>query len=352
MIQIKNLSVQMGEFILKDLNLIINDKEYFIILGPSGAGKTVLLECLAGLHKLKKGEIRFDGVDITHRPPEERKIGYVPQDYVLYPFLNVADNIAFGLKPTRKTKREVQKRVQELATLVRVPHLLSRDVVSLSGGEKQRVALGRALATSPKILLLDEPFGALDQRTSRHLRLELKSIHRQLGITVIHITHNLMEAVEMADRLAIIQDGSLEQVDEPERLLFHPANEKVSDFIGAPNILNCDDSHGIGQGVSEVKCGNLNLIVAQEGDSIHKIAILPRHIYISETKPPGRGVNCFRGRIMDIKNVGSYVRIWLDVSGTILMAELPLYLFDEMELEVNKLVFLILRMGRVRAYAE
>lgn len=352
MIEVRNLSVNLGEFHLKNINLAIRDSEYFVILGPTGAGKTVLMECIAGLYNPKHGTIWFDNINITRKAPEERGVGYVPQDYVLYPFLNVADNIAFGLKPTRKTRLEVEEKVQKLAALVRVTHLLSRDTTSLSGGEKQRVALARALATSPRILLLDEPLGALDQRTSKYLRLELKSIHRQLGITVIHITHNLMEAIEMADRLAIIQDGTLEQVDEPEKLLFHPANEKVSDFIGAPNILDCKSSRGLGQGVTEVECGNLKLVVAQEGEAIHKVAILPRHIYISETKPPGRGVNCFQGKVTYIKDLDNTVRIGVDVTGKNLLAELPLYLFEEMDLEVGKEVFLILRMNRIRVYKE
>ena len=352
MIEIKNLSLKLGEFALRDISLTINDGEYFVILGPTGAGKTVLMECIAGLHCPRRSSIWFDKKDVTHLAPEERKLGYVPQDYVLYPFLNVADNVTFGLKQARKTKDEVQEKLQELTTLVGVTHLLLRDTRSLSGGEKQRVALARALATSPRILLLDEPLGALDLRTSKNLRLELKRIHRQLGITIIHITHDLMEAMEMADRLAIIQDGYLEQVDEPERMLFHPANEKVSDFIGRPNILNCDSCHGLGQGVTEVGCGGLKLVIPQEGEVIHKVAILPRHIYISETKPPGRGVNCFQGKITYIKDIGSSVRIGLDVVGNSLMAELPLNLFEEMDLEVGKEVFLILRMSRIRAYSE
>ena len=352
MIEIKSLSINLGEFHLKDIDLTIRDSEYFVILGPTGAGKTVLMECIAGLHHLRRGSIWFDKKEVTHLAPEERAVGYVPQDYVLYPFLNVSDNITFGLKRALKTKDEVQKRLQELAALVGVTHLLSRETRSLSGGEKQRVALARALATSPRMLLLDEPLGALDLRTSKYLRLELKRIHHQLGITTIHITHDLMEAMEMADRLAIIQDGCLEQVDEPERMLFHPANEKVSDFIGRPNILDCDSCHGLGQGVTEVGCGGLKLVIPQEGEVVHKVAILPRHIYISETKPPGRGVNCFQGKITYIKDIGSSVRIGLEVVDKGLMAELPLNLFEEMNLEVGKEVFLILRMSRIRAYSE
>jgi ABC-type sugar transport system ATPase subunit len=350
MIQVKNLSIQMGEFSLKDLNLTIKDKEYFIILGPSGAGKTVFLECLAGLHKLKKGEIKIDDFDVTHHPPEERKIGYVPQDYVLFPFLNVADNIQFGLKRGKYDKLKVQKQMLAMADLFGITHLLERDTRSLSGGEKQRVALARALITSPQILIMDEPLSALDPQTAKYLRTELKQIQRRLGITTIYVTHDLMEAVNMADRLAILIDGRIEQVDEPEKLLFFPYNERVSDFIGAPNIMDCDYCKSTEQGVMEVSCQGLKLIVPHDGDIIHKIAILPRHIYVSETKPRGHGVNSFIAKVINIIPRTDTVRIYLEMSNNKLIAEIPHHIYHEMDLETGKEVYVILRMKRIRAF--
>ncbi|OGO21272.1 MAG: hypothetical protein A2144_02715 [Chloroflexi bacterium RBG_16_50_9] len=350
MIEIKNLSVTFGEFFLRDVNLTINDREYFIILGPTGAGKTVLIECIAGLHRIRQGNIWIDQVEVTHMAPEERNTGYVPQDYVLFPFLNVVDNIAFGLRQIKYTKPRIKERVEKLAAIVGISHLLYRNTRSLSGGEKQRVALARALAPSPKILLLDEPLGALDLRTSKYLRLELKRIHKQLGITTIHITHDLMEAVEMGDRVAIIQNGQVEQVAQPEKVLFYPGSERVSDFIGAPNILDCDSCQSLGQGVMEVGCGNLKLIIPHEGDSVHKVAILPRHVYVSEIRPPGRGVNCFSGNVTSIKYSTSAIRIGIETEGKNLVAELPHHIFEEMDLTIGKEVFLILRMRRIRVY--
>lgn len=350
MIEIKHLSVEMGEFFLKDINLTIGNGEYFVILGPTGAGKTVLIECIAGLHRIKQGEIWLGKNNVTHLTPEERGIGYVPQDYVLFPFLNVVDNIAFGLKKAKYAEDRIQKRVKSLASLMGISHLLYRDTRSLSGGEKQRVALARALAPSPKILLLDEPLSALDLRTSKYLRLELRRVHKELKVTTVHITHDLMEAVEMADRVAIIQNGCLEQVSEPEKVLFFPESERVSDFIGAPNILDCDYCHSLEQGVMEVGCGGLKLIVPHEGNPAQKVAILPRHIYVSETKPPGLGVNCFQGTITGIKYDSNTVRIGINVDKTNLMAEIPQYIFEEMDLAVGKEVYLILRMRRIRVY--
>ncbi len=350
MIEIKSLSLRLGEFNLKDINLSIHDSEYFVILGPTGAGKTVLMECIAGLHNFKKGAIFINARDVTRVVPEERSLGYVPQDYVLFPFLNVSDNIAFGLKQSKITASKTRERVDEIAGILGVKSLLHRDTLSLSGGEKQRIALARALAPSPSILLLDEPLGALDMRTAKSLRLELKRIHRQLGLTTIHITHNLMEALEMADRVAVIQDGHIEQVAEPEAMLFYPESDKVADFIGSPNILDCDYCRSLGQGIMEVGCGGLKLTVAHEGSDIKKVAILPRHIYVSETRPPGLSVNGFQGLITSIEPTGNTVKIRLSVAGKSLMSEIPSYIFEEMDLTTGKEVFLILRMRRIRVY--
>ncbi len=350
MIEIKSLSLRLGEFNLKDINLSIRDSEYFVILGPTGAGKTVLMECIAGLHNFKKGAIFINARDVTRVVPEERSLGYVPQDYVLFPFLNVSDNIAFGLKQSKITASKTRERVDEIAGILGVKSLLHRDTLSLSGGEKQRIALARALAPSPSILLLDEPLGALDMRTAKSLRLELKRIHRQLGLTTIHITHNLMEALEMADRVAVIQDGHIEQVAEPEAMLFYPESDKVADFIGSPNILDCDYCRSLGQGIMEVGCGGLKLTVAHEGSDIKKVAILPRHIYVSETRPPGLSVNGFQGLITSIEPTGNTVKIRLSVAGKSLMSEIPSYIFEEMDLTTGKEVFLILRMRRIRVY--
>lgn len=350
MIEVKGLSLAMGDFSLKDINLTINDAEYFVVLGPTGAGKTVLMECIAGLHRIKQGEIWLDGKEITGLTPEERNLGYVPQDYVLFPFLKVAANIAFGLKQAKQKKDDIEKRVITIAELMGISHLMHRDIRSLSGGEKQRVALARALAPSPGILLLDEPLGALDQQTAKYLRLELRRVHHELGLTTIHITHDLMEAVEMADRVAVVQDGRVEQVAEPERVLFYPEGEIVSDFIGGPNILDCDSCLDTGHGVMELDCGGLKLIVPHEGESIHKVAILPRHVYVAEARPPGRGVNGFSGIITDIKYARNTVRLWVEVMGKTLVAELPYYIFQDMDLTTGKEVFLILRMRRIRVY--
>jgi ABC-type sugar transport system ATPase subunit len=350
MIRIKDLSVDRGEFRLKEINLSIEDREYFVILGPTGAGKTILLECIAGLNKINHGEIWINGTEITHLVPEERRVGYVPQDYVLFPFLNVADNIAFGLKEAKYKDVKIKERVDTLAHLMAITHLLKRDTRSLSGGEKQRVALARALALSPKILLLDEPLGALDLQTAKYLRLELRRIHDELGITTIHITHDQTEAEEIADRLGVLNLGRLEQVGMPEEVFFYPGNEAVSDFIGSPNILECDYCNSLGQGLMEVDCGGLRIVIPHDGNSIERIALFPRDIYISDTLPPGPHMNRFKGTITKIMPSGTTERLLVKVGDKTLLTEIPRDISEDMDLIVGKEVFLILKLKRIKVY--
>jgi ABC-type sugar transport system ATPase subunit len=350
MIEIKSLSLRLGSFSLKDINLTIENREYFVILGPTGAGKTILLECIAGLHNIKQGEIWMDGKEITHLPPEERYIGYVPQDYVLFPFLNVRENITFGLRHSRYSPNEAKERTSTLANMLGISPILNRDTRSLSGGEKQRVAIARALAPSPEILLLDEPLSSLDLQTSKYLRLELRRIHKELGVTTVHVTHNQVEAEEMADRIAIFNTGRLEQTGKPEEVFFYPKNESVSDFIGAPNILDCDYCRSLGKGVMEVGCGGLSIIVPHDGNLVKRIAVFPHDIHISETKPPGPEVNRFKGTITSIKPAQEAVRIELKVGATKLTAGIPHHIFEDMNLAVGKEVFLILKLRGIRIY--
>jgi molybdate/tungstate transport system ATP-binding protein len=348
MIEIKNLSLRLGDFSLKDVNLTIQDGEYYIILGPTGAGKSVLMEFIAGLHRVRTGEIWLDGRNITHKAPEERGIGYVPQDYVLFPFLDVVGNIAFGLKAGRFSRAEIEDRIKAMSSLLGITHLLKRDIRSLSGGEKQRVALARALAPSPRILLLDEPLAALDQQTAKYLRLELKRIHGELGVTTLHITHNQAEAEEMADRIAVISMGTVAQVGKPEEVFFYPNSDVVSGFIGMPNILQCDSCRVLGHGLAEVSCGGLNIILPHDGDVVRRITFSPRDIFVSLTEPPGLPANRFIGTIQKIEPIGTIVRLELAVNGLKLRSEVPQHIFEEMELEVGKQVFLVLKIRRIR----
>jgi ABC-type sugar transport system ATPase subunit len=348
MINIKGISMNIGGFSLRNLNLIIQDKEYLVILGPTGAGKTVFMECMAGLHKIKHGEIWIDKTNITHFAPEERKIGYVPQDYVLFPFLNVQENILFGLKRGKYKKQIIQQRLVTLVDLLGIKHLLDRNTSTLSGGEKQRVALARALATSPKILLMDEPFSALDVQTSKYLRLELRRIHQELGVTTIHITHNYEEADELADRIAVMSSGEIMQVGKPNDIFFSPGNEDVSKFIGSPNILDCEFCRQLVPGLMEVDCGGMHILVYHDEERINKIAISPRDIYISDVLPPGPSVNRYQGIITNVEFESTLARMNVKVSNINLSVELPGELAKEMGLMTGKSIYLILRLRKLK----
>jgi ABC-type Fe3+/spermidine/putrescine transport system ATPase subunit len=337
------------QYICRDVNLKIRDKELMVILGPNGAGKTTIAHIIAGLTDYQ-GSVLFDGVAVDRLPANRREVGYLFQDLVLFPHLDVAANIAYGLTARKQPPRQVESRVKQLLQMMKIEHLAARYPKHLSGGEKQRVALARSLAPSPRVMLLDEPLSSLDVATAKYLRTELKQLQQRLGITTVYVTHDLQEAEEMADRIAVIQNGCLEQVDRPERVFFYPRNEKVSDFIGAPNILDCDYCRSLGKGVMEVGCGGLSIIVPHDGESVHRIALLPTDIHISETHPPGPEVNRFQALITSINPTSETVRIGLKAGKLDLLAGVPHHIFEDMSLAVGKEVFLILKLRRIRVY--
>ncbi len=344
-IKLKNIS----KYICQDVNLEVLDKELLVLLGPNGAGKTTLLNIIAGLVDYG-GSVLFDNLPVDKLSTSKRGIGYLFQDLVLFPHLDVASNIAYGLRARGEPPQKVEAKVEELLQFMKIKHLSSRYPKHLSGGEKQRVALARALALSPKVLLLDEPLSSLDVQTSKYLRTELRQLQKELGITTIYVTHDLMEAEEVADRIAVIYNGHVEQVATPEEVFFYPNNERVADFIGAPNILNCDSCRSVGRGVMEVGCGGLSIIVPHDGNSAQRIALFPRDVYISDTKPPGPEVNRFKGVITSINSTDETVRLKVKAEENNLLAEMPHHIFEDMDLTVGKEVFLILKLRRIRVY--
>jgi molybdate transport system ATP-binding protein/molybdate/tungstate transport system ATP-binding protein len=238
MIAIKNLKVDLGGFLLQNINLDIGPGEYFIVLGPTGAGKTVLLESIAGLYPVLEGEVWIGDKKITGLSPEKREIGIVYQDQGLFPHLSVEKNIAFGLKMRKCPKNEAKAKIDAIADMVGASHLLKRSPVTLSGGEKQKVALARALVTEPKVLLLDEPLSALDPETRERMQEELREIHRRIALMVIHVTHDFEEAIALGHRVAVLNDGRIAQIGTPEEFLRRPSSEFVARFALTRNILS------------------------------------------------------------------------------------------------------------------
>lgn len=238
MIELRNIEVRYGDLAaIRDLNLRIEGGEFFTLLGPSGCGKTTTLRTLAGFIPPFRGEIRFNGADVTHLRPEERNFGIVFQNYALFPHMSVFENIAFGLRVRREKKAAVRRNVEKYAGMVGVSDHLNKRVTALSGGQQQRVAIARSLIMEPEILLMDEPLSNLDARLRVSMRGEIRNLQRELGITTVYVTHDQEEALILSDRIAVFSRGVVEQVGEPEELYSAPASEAVCCFIGATNRL-------------------------------------------------------------------------------------------------------------------
>ena len=238
-IEIKNVSKSFGEkCILRDVSIYVKQGEFLTLLGPSGCGKTTLLRMIAGFGSPDSGEILINGTDITNMPPHERPVNTVFQRYALFPHLDVYENIAFGLKLQKVPEAEIEKRVRKVLKMVSMTDYEDRDVESLSGGQQQRVAIARAIVNQPKVLLLDEPLSALDLKMRKDMQIELKEMHRKLGITFIYVTHDQEEALTLSDTIVVLDDGNIRQIGTPTDIYNEPQNAFVADFIGESNILN------------------------------------------------------------------------------------------------------------------
>jgi spermidine/putrescine transport system ATP-binding protein len=223
--------------VLKGINLTIHSGEFFSLLGPSGCGKTTTLRLIGGFESADSGEVRIDGIDMADVPPEHRPVNTVFQSYALFPHLSVADNVGFGLRFKKASRAETTQRVGDALELVRLSGFGKRKAHQLSGGQQQRVALARALVLRPKVLLLDEPLGALDAKLRKALQIELRALHEDVGITFVYVTHDQEEALTMSDRLAVMNDGEIEQVGSPKDTYEEPASAYVADFLGVANLL-------------------------------------------------------------------------------------------------------------------
>ena len=227
-----------GETVLNDINLTIYDNEFITLLGPSGCGKTTTLRIIGGFETPDKGKVYFDGQEISQVPPYKRSINTVFQRYALFPHLNVYENIAFGLRLQKLPEQEISKRVKEMLALVNLSGFEKRHVTTLSGGQQQRVAIARALIMKPRVLLLDEPLGALDLKLRKDMQIELKNMQKQTGITFVYVTHDQEEALSMSDTVVVMNAGEIQQIGTPIDIYNEPANAYVADFIGESNILS------------------------------------------------------------------------------------------------------------------
>jgi ABC-type Fe3+/spermidine/putrescine transport system ATPase subunit len=346
-IKVSNLTVKVGDFSLREVNLDVDSGEYFIVLGPTGSGKTMLLEAIAGLHPVVEGTVSVDGRDITNLQPERRGLGIVYQDHVLFPHLSVWENVAFGLKSTRYPKRDILARVEKVAQLANIDHLLQRKPRGLSGGERQRVSLARALATEPKVLLFDEPLSALDPEAREKMQYQLADIHRRLNMTIIHVTHDFEEALSLGRRVAILNKGHVVQVGTPDDIMRRPNSEFVAGFALSRNlfrgeVVGSEDTVVVDVGGIRIK--------AQTAlkDSVH-VSIRPEDVFISREQVKSTAGDSFKGVITEVVDKGSMIYVSVDVP-PLFTCLVSRQAFGELDLKAGMQVYIAIRASAVHVF--
>ena len=253
--------------VLKNINLDIKDGEFLILIGPSGCGKSTLMNLIAGLEELNAGEIVIDGKDVSGESPKDRDIAMVFPSYALYPTMNVERNIRFGLEMNKVPKSEQESILKRVSELLQIDHLLDRKPGQLSGGQRQRVAMGRALARSPKVFLFDEPLSNLDAKLRVEMRTEIKKLHKRIGTTMVYVTHDQIEAMTLADRIAVLKDGELQQIGTPYEIYNDPVSHFVADFMGFENFIPSKVKE-IGEDFAEIAVESLEKPIRVKNDTI------------------------------------------------------------------------------------
>lgn len=301
MIAIKNLDVTFDSFSLKDINLKIDKNEFFVLMGPTGAGKTVLLEAIAGITPVKSGSIILNDRDVTRMPPEKRGVGIVYQDYALFPHMNIRDNITYGFRYHSSDKELMNRRLKQLCGQLNIEHLLERYPATLSGGEMQRSALARAVMFEPEVLMLDEPLSALDPSFRMEIQDLLRKLHSSTDITFLMVTHDFSEALSLGGRAAVMNNGKIEQLGDIDHLFRKPATEFVADFVGMKNILHARFSGG------SATAGNLNIVLGEHPPADRNegyIAVRPEDIVLSAEPLSSSMQNSFKGRVSGLIDRG------------------------------------------------
>jgi ABC-type Fe3+/spermidine/putrescine transport system ATPase subunit len=332
MIRIENLTVDQGDFSLGPINLEIDESSYLTILGPSGAGKTLFLETCLGLLEPSSGSIFLAGNDVTHAAPEQRQISYLPQDLALFPHLDVRGNILFGARQRKLDSSLVETRLADLIQLLDLHGIIKRrNITSLSGGEKQRVALARALLPGPRLLFLDEPFSALDATIKRQLQVKLREINQQLGVTILHVTHDQEEAFMLGERIAVMIDGRLQQIGSRDNIYYRPGSLDVARFLRNQNIydmtvtaINQDGSLQLENGIILKAPGCRDI---QVGDLVTAGIRSEEVVIIRPNKPIGLELqdNLFHGTARDMLAFGGTHTLIVEIadSGINVDVELP-----------------------------
>ena len=345
MLALREVSKILGDFHLERFNLELERGEYFVLLGPSGVGKTVLLELIAGILVPDKGRVFWGDEDITRFSPERRDFALVYQDYALFPHLNVASNLSYGLRARGVEKGEIQRRLGQLADLVGIRPLLERRPTTLSGGECQRVALARALAVRPRLLLLDEPLAALDPPTRMRLRKELQRIHRETGVMCLHVTHDAEEALLLGQRIGVMLGHKLHQVGTAEELFRAPSDRDVAEFLGLRNVFSI---RYVEPGICAVDGVTL---YAQNVQPEHKHAwVKPEEIVISRDRFASSARNQIQCRVMDWDPGGVFWAVHMKAQGVTFTALLTHASLKELRLEPNQNVYATFNSSAVHCF--
>jgi molybdate/tungstate transport system ATP-binding protein len=348
-LKLEGISKTWRNFSLKKINLAVEDGEYFIVVGPTGAGKTLLLDTIMGFVKPDEGKIILDSHNIVSQLPEKRCIGYVPQNLMLFPHMTVSQNIEFGLRMQGVKKADRMATVNRILSLLKLEQLKDRRPATLSGGEKQKVALARVLAIEPKLILLDEPLTALDAETSREVRLELKRINKEHGKTIIHVTHDLVEGFSLGDKMALMRAGEIVQAGQTKEVFAKPRSVFAAKFLGYENvfkakIVSADKLFSV-LDVEGVRVKALGKADGAEGTE-KMIAIRPEDIAI-QSLPLNQKANTFQGKIVDCQDMGSVVMLTLD-AGIMLKTLMIKSFFVEGSFETGKEVWLRFKESAVK----
>ncbi|MEZ4590815.1 MAG: sn-glycerol-3-phosphate ABC transporter ATP-binding protein UgpC [Chloroflexota bacterium] len=314
--------------VVTDLNMEIADKEFVVFVGPSGCGKSTNLRMLAGLEEISEGEILIGDRVVNDVPPKDRDIAMVFQSYALYPHMSVYDNMAFGLKLRKTPKAEIDKRVKEAAEILGLAQLLDRKPKALSGGQRQRVAVGRAIVREPAVFLMDEPLSNLDAKLRVTARAEISKLHKRLGTTFIYVTHDQVEAMTMGDRIAVLSDGKLMQIDSPRNLYNTPANVFVAGFIGSPS-MNFFDATLVGEeGNLYIDTGDFRVQVPDERKKVYNsyvgkeviFGMRPEHVHAPEYAPPNIQAAPMEGTVEVVELLGHEQHLFVNAGRNSLVA--------------------------------
>jgi molybdate/tungstate transport system ATP-binding protein len=351
MIEVKNISKKLGDFELKNISFSLEIGDYFVILGKSGAGKSVLLEIISGLISPDNGKVYIDSKEITNTKIQKRNLGLVFQNHSLFPHLSVKDNILYSLKAKHLLCDETKQKINSLTDKLNITHLLKNKTTTLSIGESQRVALARTLVTSPQCLLLDEPLSSLDAQTKAETKSLLRKINKNIDSdqkkpqTIIHVTHDYEEAISLATKIAVIENGIISQIGTPEEVFRHPKTTFIANFIGIKNFykgeLSIENNATVFKPKIKTKNSDFKFFVTSDSKTgFGSLIIRSEDITISNTLHESSARNIFKGKIIDIENVRLGIEITIQIEDLTISALITKPSYDKLKLDYNKEVYL------------